>query len=51
MDEERIELVELETTESEEPQEEAEPTSVDEASLQPEDVARRLFASYLEPPE
>jgi transcriptional antiterminator NusG len=51
MDEERIELVELETTESEEPQEEAEPTSVDEASLQPEDVARRLFASYLEPAE
>ncbi len=51
MDEERIELAELETIESEEDQEEAEATSVEEAPLEPEDVARRLFASYLEPPE
>jgi transcriptional antiterminator NusG len=51
MDEERIELVELETTESEEFQEEAEPAPVEEAPLEPEDVARRLFASYLEPTE
>jgi len=51
MDEERIELAELETTESEDIQEEAEPTPVDEAPLEPEDVARRLFASYLEPAE
>jgi transcriptional antiterminator NusG len=51
MEEERIELVELETTESEDIQEEAEPTPVEEAPLEPEDVARRLFASYLEPTE
>jgi transcriptional antiterminator NusG len=51
MEEERIELVELETTESEDIQEEAEATAVEEAPMEPEDVARRLFASYLEPAE
>lgn len=51
MDEERIELVEVETIDSEKDQEEAEATTVEEAPLEPEDVARRLFASYLEPTE
>jgi transcriptional antiterminator NusG len=45
MDEDRTDLTKSETTESEDLQNDAE-----EASLQPEDLARRLFASYLEPP-
>jgi transcriptional antiterminator NusG len=44
MEEERSELAELETIESEEIQE-----STEEAPLEPEERARRLFASYLEP--
>jgi transcriptional antiterminator NusG len=44
MEEERFELEELETTESEDVQEDAE-----ETALEPEDRARKLFASYLEP--
>ena len=44
MEEERIELAELETTESEDVQEDAK-----EIVLEPEDRARQLFASYLEP--
>jgi transcriptional antiterminator NusG len=46
MEEERIEIAELETTESEDAQEE-----VEETPLEPEERARQLFASYLEPPE
>jgi transcriptional antiterminator NusG len=46
MEEERTESAELETTESEDIQEEAE-----ETPLKPEERARKLFASYLEPPE
>ncbi len=46
MEEERAEVAELETIESEEVQE-----STDEALLEPEERARRLFASYLEPSE
>jgi transcriptional antiterminator NusG len=44
MEEERIELAELEITESEDVQED-----VKEIVLEPEDRARQLFASYLEP--
>jgi transcriptional antiterminator NusG len=44
MEEERFELEELETTELEDVQEDAE-----ETALEPEDRARKLFASYLEP--
>ncbi len=44
MEEERIEAVELATTESDQDQPEA-----DEALPEPEELARRLFASYLEP--
>lgn len=46
MEEERTELAELETTESKDIEEEAE-----EPALKPEERARKLFASYLEPPE
>lgn len=46
MTEERIELAELETIESEDVEEE-----VEETPLEPEERARQLFASYLEPPE
>jgi transcriptional antiterminator NusG len=48
MEEERFELVELETTESENVQEDA-PEDAPETALEPEDRARKLFASYLEP--
>jgi transcriptional antiterminator NusG len=51
MEEERIELAELDTTESEDVQEDAEETLAEEVVLEPEDAARRLFASYLEPSE
>ncbi len=51
MEEERIELAELDTIESEDVQEDAEETSAEEVALEPEDAARRLFASYLEPSE
>ena len=44
MEEERFELVELETTESEDAQEDTQ-----EIALEPEDRARQLFASILEP--
>jgi transcriptional antiterminator NusG len=44
MEEERIELAELVATESEDVQEDSE-----EIELEPEDRARQLFASYLEP--
>jgi len=43
-EQEQIEAVELETTESDDVQEPA-----DETPAQPEEIARRLFASYLEP--
>ena len=46
MDEQQLEVAELETIETQDVGEAA-----DETSLQPEEVARRLFASYLEPPE
>ena len=45
MDEDRTDLTKSETTESEDVQKD-----VDGAPLQPEEAARRLFASYLEPP-
>jgi transcriptional antiterminator NusG len=51
MEEERIELVELDTTESEDVQEDAEEALAEEIVLEPEDAARQLFASYLEPPK
>jgi transcriptional antiterminator NusG len=51
MEEERIELAELDTTESEDVQEDAEETLAEEVVLEPEDAARQLFASYLEPSE
>jgi transcriptional antiterminator NusG len=46
MEKDRTDLDELETTESEEGRED-----VQQDELAPEDVARRLFASYLEPSE
>jgi transcriptional antiterminator NusG len=46
MEEERLETAELETIEVEDAQE-----STEEAPLAPEERARRLFASYLEPAE
>jgi transcriptional antiterminator NusG len=46
MEEERPEVAELATTESEDVQE-----STDQVELEPEERARRLFASYLEPLE
>jgi transcriptional antiterminator NusG len=51
MEEERIELAELDTIESEDVQEDAEETPAEEVVLEPEDAARQLFASYLEPSE
>ena len=51
MEEERIELAELDTTETEDVQEDAEETLVEEPALAPEAAARQLFASYLEPSE
>lgn len=48
MEEERFELVELETTELEDVQEDAQ-EDAEETALEPEDRARKLFASYLEP--
>jgi transcriptional antiterminator NusG len=48
MEEERIEVVEPTITESDQSQPEPE---AEETPLDPEEVARRLFASYLEPPE
>ena len=51
MEEERIELAELDTIESEDVQEDAEETPAEEVVLEPEAAARQLFASYLEPPE
>ena len=51
MEEERIELAELDTIESEDVQEDAEETPAEEVALGPEAAARQLFASYLEPPE
>jgi transcriptional antiterminator NusG len=53
MEEERIELAELDTIETEDVQEDAEETLAEEAkpALEPEAAARRLFASYLEPSE
>jgi transcriptional antiterminator NusG len=52
MEEDRIEVVEPVTTESDQDQPdevEETPLEVEEAPLEPEEVARRLFASYLEP--
>ena len=46
MEEERLEVIDPEATESEENQED-----IEETPLQPEEVARRLFASYLEEPQ
>jgi transcriptional antiterminator NusG len=46
MDDNHLEVAELETTESDDVQE-----STDEAPLEPEERARRLFASYLEMPD
>jgi len=51
MEEERIELAELDTIESEDVQEDAEGTPAEEVVLEPEAAARQLFASYLEPSE
>jgi len=51
MEEERIELAELDTIETEDVQEDAEETLVKEPTLAPEAAARQLFASYLEPSE
>jgi transcriptional antiterminator NusG len=51
MEEERIELAELDTIESEDVQEDAEVALAEETALAPEAAARRLFASYLEPSE
>jgi transcriptional antiterminator NusG len=53
MEEERIELAELDTIETEDVQEDAQETLAEEAkpALEPEAAARRLFASYLEPSE
>jgi transcriptional antiterminator NusG len=52
MEEERIELAELDTTEPEDVQEDAqESVAEEETALAPEAVARQLFASYLQPPE
>jgi transcriptional antiterminator NusG len=51
MEEERIELAELDTTETEDVQEDAEVTVAEETALAPEAAARQLFASYLEPSE
>ena len=51
MEEERIELAELDTIETEDVQEGAEVTLAEETALAPEAVARQLFASYLEPSE
>jgi transcriptional antiterminator NusG len=51
MEEERIELAELDIIESEDVQEDAEETPAEEVVLEPEDAARQLFASYLEPSE
>ena len=51
MEEERIELAELDTVETEDVQEDAEVTLAEETALAPEVVARQLFASYLEPSE
>lgn len=46
MEEKRLEVIDPEATESEENQEDTE-----ETPLQPEEVARKLFASYLEEPQ
>jgi transcriptional antiterminator NusG len=46
MEEDRLEVAELETTESEDIEED-----VEETPLDPEERARKLFASYLEPTE
>jgi transcriptional antiterminator NusG len=51
MEEERTELAELDTTESEDVQGDAEVTVAEEPALTPEVAARQLFASYLEPPQ
>ena len=51
MEEERIELAELDTIETEDVQEDAEETLAEETALAPEAAARQLFASYLEPSE
>ena len=51
MEEERIELAELDTIETEDVQEDAEETLAEETAMAPEDAARQLFASYLEPSE
>jgi transcriptional antiterminator NusG len=49
-EEERVDVVDLEALEAEQVQEEIEDeTGQEEESLAPEDRARRLFASYLEP--
>jgi transcriptional antiterminator NusG len=46
MEQDGIEVVEPVITESDQ-----DPSQVDETPLEPEEAARRLFASYLEPPE
>jgi transcriptional antiterminator NusG len=51
MEEERIELAELDTAESEDVQKDAEVALGEEVALTPEAAARQLFASYLEPSE
>jgi transcriptional antiterminator NusG len=51
MEEERIEVAELDTTETEDVQEDAEESVAEETTLAPEAAARQLFASYLEPSE
>jgi transcriptional antiterminator NusG len=51
MEEERIELAELDTIETEGVQEDAEESVAEETPLAPEAAARQLFASYLEPDE
>ncbi len=51
MEEERIELAELDTIETEDVQEDAEESATEETALAPEAAARQLFASYLEPSE
>lgn len=51
MEEERLEVIEPEATESEGIEEDANDAPEEEAPLAPEDLARRLFASYLEPSE
>ena len=51
MEEERIELAELDTIDTEDVQEDAEEAVAEETTLAPEAAARQLFASYLEPAE